>query len=70
MAPWHHGTRGDFIKRSAYFAGYTGPVFDFRHVFISCRPYSISNIFTVKPAFVPRDEMPPIIVRLCAEFEK
>jgi hypothetical protein len=33
-----HGTRGDFIKQSAYLSGRNGPVFDFRLVFIQCCP--------------------------------
>jgi hypothetical protein len=47
-----------------------GPVFDIKGAFIRCRPYSISNILAVKPAFVPCDKMPPIIVRVYAEFAK
>jgi hypothetical protein len=63
-------SRGDSIKWPAYFSGRSGPACGFRRVFIPGYPYSISKIFVVKLAFAPRDEMPPIIVRVCVEFDK
>jgi hypothetical protein len=65
-----HGTPSDPIKRSAYFSGRNGALFNFRRVFVLCCPYSIWNRLVPKPAFVPRNSVPRIIMRMCTKLEK
>jgi hypothetical protein len=57
-------------NRQHSFGGGNGLVLHFRRVLIPCGPYPAPNMFVIKPALIPRDEIPPFIVRMCPELRQ